>query len=84
MEYKITQMKNAFYAQSGGVTSVINTSAYGVISELNRLDKSINVYAGQNGIVGLLENNLYDLSKTKKRLKSVEGLSCRDVWIMQV
>ena len=61
-------MKNAFYAQSGGVTSVINTSAYGVISELNSLDKSINVYAGQNGIVGLLENNLYDLSKTKKDL----------------
>ncbi len=68
MEYKITQMKNAFYAQSGGVTSVINMSAYGVISELSRLDKSINVYAGQNGIVGLLENNLYDLSKTKKDL----------------
>ena len=68
MEYKITQMKNAFYAQSGGVTSVINTSAYGVISELSRLDKSVNVYAGQNGIVGLLENNLYDLSKTKKDL----------------
>ena len=61
-------MKNAFYAQSGGVTSVINTSAYGVISELSRLDKSINVYAGQNGIVGLLENNLYDLSKTKRDL----------------
>ena len=61
-------MKNAFYAQSGGVTSVINTSAYGVISELSRLDKSINVYAGQNGIIGLLENNLYDLSKTKKDL----------------
>ena len=61
-------MKNAFYAQSGGVTSVINTSAYGVISELSRLDKSINVFAGQNGIVGLLENNLYDLSKTKKDL----------------
>lgn len=61
-------MKNAFYAQSGGVTSVINTSAYGVISELRRLDKSINVFAGQNGIVGLLENNLYDLSKTKKDL----------------
>ena len=66
-------MKNAFYAQSGGVTSVINTSAYGVISELNRLDKSINVYAGQNGIVGLLENNLYDLSKTKKDLSLLKG-----------
>ena len=39
-----------------------------MISELSRLDKSVNVYAGQNGIVGLLENNLYDLSKTKKDL----------------
>ena len=30
MEYKISLMKNAFYAQSGGVTSVINCSAYGL------------------------------------------------------
>lgn len=66
MEYKITQMKNAFYAQSGGVTSVINTSAYGVISEIVSREKTTKVYAGQNGIVGLLENKLYDLSKTKK------------------
>ena len=36
MEYKITVMKNAFYAQSGGVTSVINCSAYGVISKFKK------------------------------------------------
>ncbi len=62
-------MKNAFYAQSGGVTSVINSSAYGVISELQARDTSINIFASQNGIVGLLEDKLYDLSKTKKSIE---------------
>lgn len=62
-------MKNAFYAQSGGVTSVINSSAYGVISELQARDASINIFASQNGIVGLLEDKLYDLSKTKKSIE---------------
>ena len=41
----ISVMKNAFYAQSGGVTSVINSSAYGVISELQARDASINIFA---------------------------------------
>ena len=66
MEYKITVMKNAFYAQSGGVTSVINCSAFGVISEFKREFSESNIYASKNGIVGLLEGELYDLSKTKK------------------
>jgi 6-phosphofructokinase len=65
----ISVMKNAFYAQSGGVTSVINSSAYGVISELQARDASINIFASQNGIVGLLEDKLYDLSKTKKSIE---------------
>ena len=65
----ISVMKNAFYAQSGGVTSVINSSAYGVISELQARDASINIFASQNGIVGLLEDKLYDLGKTKKSLE---------------
>lgn len=42
-------MKNAFYAQSGGVTSVINSSAYGVISELQARDASINIFASKMG-----------------------------------
>ena len=51
MEYKITVMKNAFYAQSGGVTSVINCSAYGVISEFKREFSESNIYASKNGML---------------------------------
>ncbi len=71
MEYKITVMKNAFYAQSGGVTSVINCSAYGVISKFKKDFSKSNIYASKNGIVGLLEGELYDLSKTKKPLHNL-------------
>jgi len=54
-------VKNAFYAQSGGVTSVINASACGVI-ETARLhpDKIGTVYAGLNGIIGALKEELID------------------------
>jgi len=53
--------KNAFYAQSGGVTAVINASACGVI-ETARKNK-IKVYAGRNGIIGALNEDLIDTSK---------------------
>ncbi|MEZ5614042.1 MAG: 6-phosphofructokinase [Rhodocyclaceae bacterium] len=57
-------MKNAFYAQSGGVTAVINASACGVIETArkhrNRIGK---VYAGRNGIIGALTEDLIDTSK---------------------
>ena len=56
--------KNAFYAQSGGVTAVINASACGVIETArkhkNRIDK---VYAGRNGIIGALTEDLIDTSR---------------------
>ena len=46
---------NLFYAQSGGVTSVINASACGVIETARKnKDKIGKVYAGLNGIVGAL------------------------------
>ncbi len=55
--------KNAFYAQSGGVTSVINASACGVIETCrqnkNRIAK---LYAGHNGIIGALSEELIDTS----------------------
>ncbi|WP_299982365.1 6-phosphofructokinase [uncultured Pseudoteredinibacter sp.] len=55
--------KNAFYAQSGGVTAVINASACGVI-ETARASKQIGkVYAGHNGIIGALREELIDTSK---------------------
>jgi 6-phosphofructokinase 1 len=56
--------KNAFYAQSGGVTSVINASACGVIETARQhKDKIGKVYAGNNGIIGALKEELIDTSK---------------------
>ena len=58
--------KNAFYAQSGGVTAVINASAAGVI-EAARESKVIGkVYAGRNGIIGALLEELIDTSQESK------------------
>src|SRR5210317_1188871 len=58
------EIKNAFYAQSGGVTAVINASACGVIETARKnSDKIGTVYAGQNGIIGALTENLIDTSK---------------------
>ena len=56
--------KNAFYAQSGGVTAVINASACGVIETARKHgDKIGTVYAGRNGIIGALTEDLIDTSK---------------------
>jgi len=56
--------KNAFYAQSGGVTAVINASACGVLETARKLPKKIGkVYAGRNGIIGALTEDLIDTSK---------------------
>ncbi|MGF1612326.1 MAG: 6-phosphofructokinase [Gammaproteobacteria bacterium] len=53
--------KNAFYAQSGGVTAVINASACGVIQTARQhRDQIANVYAGRNGIIGALTEDLID------------------------
>ncbi|MBX2847643.1 MAG: 6-phosphofructokinase [Acidiferrobacterales bacterium] len=54
---------NAFYGQSGGVTPVINASAAGVIQTAAKYPEHINkVYAGQDGIIGALTENLIDTS----------------------
>lgn len=56
--------KNAFYAQSGGVTAVINASACGVIETCRQHSTRIgNVLAGRNGIIGALIEDLIDTSK---------------------
>jgi len=55
---------NAFYAQSGGVTAVINASACGVIETARKhKDKIGKVYAGRNGIIGALTEELIDTTK---------------------
>ena len=56
--------RNAFYAQSGGVTAVINASACGLIETARKnKDKIGKVYAGRNGIIGALTEDLIDTSK---------------------
>lgn len=56
-------IKNAFYAQSGGVTAVINASAAGLLEAARaHSDKIGNVYAGRNGIIGALTEDLIDTS----------------------
>ena len=55
--------KNALYIQSGGPTSVINTSAYGVIAECRKHREKIGkLYAASHGIVGVMAGKLYDCS----------------------
>lgn len=55
--------RNAFYAQSGGVTSVINASACGVIETAKSYKEIGKVYAGKSGILGGLREELIDTSK---------------------
>jgi len=59
---------NAFYAQSGGVTAVINATAAGVIETARKhKNKIANVYAGRNGIIGALTEDMIDTSKESTR-----------------
>ena len=63
--------RNAFYAQSGGVTAVINASACGVIEAARaNADRIGNVLAGRNGILGALHEELIDTGQ-----ESAEAIS---------
>ena len=67
------KIKNGFYAQSGGVTAVINASAYGVLKNArDNADKINKVFAGENGIIGALQENLIDTSLNSSQ--ELEGL----------
>lgn len=56
--------RNAFYAQSGGVTAVINATACGVIETARKhRGKIANVYAGRNGIIGALTEDMIDTNR---------------------
>jgi ATP-dependent phosphofructokinase / diphosphate-dependent phosphofructokinase len=56
--------RNAFYAQSGGVTAVVNASAAGVIETARKHKSKIGkVFAGRNGIIGALTEDLIDTGK---------------------
>ena len=69
---------NAFYAQSGGVTAVINATACGVIETARQHKSKIaNVYAGRNGIIGALTEDMIDTNresaKTIAALRTMPG-----------
>jgi len=74
----VKHRRNAFYAQSGGVTAVINASAAGVI-ETARANKTRigKVYAGRDGIIGALTEDLIDTSRESaaaiRRLRHMPG-----------
>jgi 6-phosphofructokinase len=69
----MSKKMNAFYAQSGGVTAVINASACGVIETARKhKDKIGKVYAGRNGIIGALTEELIDT--TKESAKAISSL----------
>jgi len=55
--------RNVVYAQSGGVTSVINASAYGMVRAVRKADAGAQIFAGLDGINGVLDENLIDLGQ---------------------
>lgn len=59
-------MKNCIIAQSGGPTAVINSSVVGLVEENNKLKYFDNVYAGLNGIEGILNNKIINMSNMTK------------------
>jgi len=64
MEPFIMSARNAFYAQSGGVTAVINASACGVIETARKYRHKIaRMYAGRNGIIGALTEDMIDTNR---------------------
>jgi 6-phosphofructokinase 1 len=63
---------NLLVAQSGGPTSVINSSLAGVIQEAGRHEMIEEIYGGANGILGVLNEELIDIND--ERVKTIEGL----------
>ena len=59
-------VRNAFYAQSGGVSAVINASACGVIETALRSRGIGKLYAGRDGIVGALTEDLIDVGRESR------------------
>ena len=67
--------KNALYAQSGGVTAVINATAGALILEAKKSKKIGKVFAAKNGILGALREDLIDTSK--ESISALRSLSYR-------
>jgi len=78
--------KNLLYAQSGGVTPVINATACGLI-EKARKNKDVlgKVYAGKDGIMGILKEELIDTSnETTADIASPSAHTRRCIWLVSL
>jgi ATP-dependent phosphofructokinase / diphosphate-dependent phosphofructokinase len=65
--------KNILYAQSGGVTPVINASACAVIQTAKKYKEIKNIYAAKDGIIGILNEDLYDMnSESAENIESLK------------
>ncbi len=71
----MSEKPNALVAQSGGPTAVINSSACGVIQEAVKSDNIGSVFGAANGILGVLAEDLFDISAEKP--ETIEGLKSR-------
>ena len=80
------EKRNAFYAQSGGVTAVINATACGVIETARKHKNKIGkVYAGRNGIIGALTEDLIDTSKeSASAIAAFKAYAFRRIWFLSV
>src|SRR6266540_7334097 len=65
---------NAVVAQSGGPTAVVNASACGVIQEASKYDAVRNLYGANNGILGIIQEDLFDLRA--ESADTIEQLRC--------
>lgn len=68
----MSEKSNVLVAQSGGPTAVINSSACGVIQETVRSDRIGRVFGAANGILGVLKEDIFDISAEKA--ETIEGL----------
>ena len=77
------KVRNALYAQSGGVTSVINATACAVIESSRKSKKIGKVFAGKNGIVGILQEDLIDTSiEDIKEINKLSNLAIEGVMMI--
>ena len=58
---------NCVVAQSGGPTAVINSSICGVIQQAQKSKTILKIYGANNGILGILYEDLFDIGKEKKQ-----------------
>ena len=78
--------RNAFYAQSGGVTAVINVTACAVLETAREYPQDIGkVFAGRNGIIGALEEDLIDTAQESvEAIRALRYTPGGGIWLLSL